>query len=225
MTKVNRFFAAAQAMVENYSSINQAIPTWSFDDCGWIKAEEDPEMKSLASHVEQFSIQCLNLTSTSQRLAAGGSDWMSKELYGRVSGLASRLQDESGPILTQAKELLANSMLVRKIVTKPNVEEAGWPQLCGKSLKYIRTTLQAEELVHPALLAKVLPAQATSPGAKPSKAISAAAASSHSGVQERDLVDQNAADSAAASAEPSDAAAPPPKKFCRLGGTRASGKQ
>ena len=162
-TKLKRQMCAATELVVKYGKVLAMIPTWSFDDAPWLKATRespDSHLKALMHSVEQLAIQKNNLKSTIGRLAAS-SDWMSESLRVRVIALNDKVKNQCDDKLLEAKRVLANTMIVNCILTakQPNTAEKDWPNLCIKTLKYIRTTIDAEDLIHNSLAHKVLPKQ------------------------------------------------------------------
>ena len=123
-------------------------------------------MKSLIQTVEYLSIQADNLKSTASRLSSK-RDWMSQELSERVCALKDLVDAKFDDKLKEGLRVLANSILVSCIITaKENTKEKDWPHICAKSLKYLRTTLKADILIHHAIKDKIDPWTAAAAVAK-----------------------------------------------------------
>ena len=228
-TKLKRQMCAATELVVKYGKVLAMIPTWSFDDAPWLKATRespDSHLKALMQSVEQLAIQKNNLKSTISRLAAS-SDWMSEPVRLRVIALNDKVASTCDDKLREAKRVLANTMIVNCILTaKPNTTEKDWPNLCIKTIKYVRTTIDAEDLIHHSLADKILPKQtATKSGGQVTKNVGQAVTNSDSAIEIPDTLvlpgdaeqtvpadDASASASAASSSAAAAAAGPVPKK-------------
>ena len=146
--KVTRLENGCKYVETNCGKIFEALNKWDFKNCKFVltdKGEGDANMTAAAKTVEQCTDQVDHIEAVSKELKANAKH-QSQDQASKIAAIADKFESGSfRNLMKKAIEVLANTMVVNKIMTSAEPEnETQWPQVCSKTLEHIKKHLHFE---------------------------------------------------------------------------------